>query len=159
MKRPNLSFGVLAAAKKNLASSRSRTPATNKTDDLQEQLADARREAQSALAEWRSYPTQYYEEAWLKAVREGSTVGSGDSKTQGHVWMEKIDRVLDLARGRWALLGRLIQRIVMASRATYSTASPPTWTAQSGSLLITGYRKGRTPSPRPAVTLEPGRTP
>ena len=62
MRRPKLSLGdLLAAAKKNTASSRSRI-------DPQQQLDDARREAQKALAEWRSYETQYYEEAWLGAV-------------------------------------------------------------------------------------------
>lgn len=90
MKRPNLSFGVLAAAKKNLASSRSRTPATNKTDDLQEQLADARREAQSALAEWRSYPTQYYEEAWLKAVAKVRQLEAGIPKRKATSGWKKL---------------------------------------------------------------------
>lgn len=62
MKRPKLNVGdLLAAAKENTASSRSRI-------DPQEQLDDARREAQKALAEWRSYETRYYEEAWLGAV-------------------------------------------------------------------------------------------
>ena len=69
MKRPKISFGdLLAAAKKNLASSSSRTPATNETDDPQKQLDDARREARNALAEWRSYPTPYYEAAWNEAL-------------------------------------------------------------------------------------------
>ena len=62
MKRPKLSFGGhLATAKKNTASSRSRI-------DPERQLDDARRDAQKALAEWRSYETQYYEEAWRGAV-------------------------------------------------------------------------------------------
>lgn len=69
MKRPKISFGdLLAAANKNAAPSSSRTPATNETDDLQKQLDDARREAQNALAEWRSYPTPYYEAAWNEAL-------------------------------------------------------------------------------------------
>lgn len=69
MKRPKLAFGdILAAAKKNLASSRSRTPVTDEPDDLQKQLDNARREAQNALGEWCSYQTEYYEGAWLDAV-------------------------------------------------------------------------------------------
>ena len=59
---------LLAAINKNRASSRSRTPATNETDDLQKQLADAQREAQTALAEWRRYPNPYYELAWAEAI-------------------------------------------------------------------------------------------
>ena len=68
MKRPKISFGdLLAAVNKNAASSSSRTPATNETNDLQKQLDDARREAQNALADWRSYETSYYEAAWDEA--------------------------------------------------------------------------------------------
>ena len=69
MKRPKLSFGdLLAIAKRNLASSRLSTPVLDETDDLQEELADARREARNALAEWRSYETPYYEAAWSEAL-------------------------------------------------------------------------------------------
>ena len=69
MKRPKISFGdLLAAANKNAASSSSRTPATNETDDLQKQLGDARREAQNALTEWLRYPTPYYGAAWNEAL-------------------------------------------------------------------------------------------
>jgi len=35
---------------------------------IEKQLADARKEAQNALDEWRSYPTQYYENAWAEAT-------------------------------------------------------------------------------------------
>lgn len=34
---------------------------------IEKQLADARKKAQHALGEWRSYPTQYYENAWAEA--------------------------------------------------------------------------------------------
>lgn len=71
MKRPRLSLrDILAAANKNTASSISPTPATDETDDLQNQLDNARREAQNALAEWRSYPNPYYELAWVEAVKK-----------------------------------------------------------------------------------------
>lgn len=71
MKRPKLTFGdILAAAFKNTASSSLRTPATHETDDLQKQLDNARREAQNALAEWRSYPNPYDEKAWAEAVEK-----------------------------------------------------------------------------------------
>ena len=59
MKRP---------ANKNAASSNSRTPATDETDDLQKQLDNVRREAQNAMAEWRRYPNAYYELAWVEAI-------------------------------------------------------------------------------------------
>ena len=35
---------------------------------LQQQLAEARSEAQNALAEWRSYQTPYYESVWHEAI-------------------------------------------------------------------------------------------
>lgn len=71
MKRSKCSFrGILAAANKNPASSISRTPAPDETDDLQKQLNKAQREAQNALAEWRSYPNQYYEDRWAEAVEK-----------------------------------------------------------------------------------------
>jgi hypothetical protein len=70
MKRlSEFSFGdLLAAINKNRASSSSRTPATNETDDPQKQLADAQKEAQNALAEWRRYPNPYHELAWAEAI-------------------------------------------------------------------------------------------
>jgi len=46
----------------------SRTPATNETDDFQKRLADAQKETQNALAEWRRYPNPYYELAWTEAI-------------------------------------------------------------------------------------------
>jgi hypothetical protein len=69
MKHPKATFGdLLAAVAKNTASSSLRKPATDETGDLQKQLDDARREAQNALAEWRSYPTPYYEAEWTSAI-------------------------------------------------------------------------------------------
>ena len=69
MKRPKLGLrDILGAANKDTAPSVSRTPATDETDDLQKQLDNAWRGAQNALAEWRSYPTRYYEAAWDEAV-------------------------------------------------------------------------------------------
>ena len=71
MTRPRFSLrDILAAANKNTASSISRTPATDETDDLQKQLDNALREAQNALAEWRSYPNPYSERAWAEAVEK-----------------------------------------------------------------------------------------
>ena len=71
MTRPKFSLrDILAAADKNTASSISRTPATDETDDLPKQLDNARREAQNALAKWRSYPNPYYELAWVGAVKK-----------------------------------------------------------------------------------------
>jgi acyl-CoA synthetase (AMP-forming)/AMP-acid ligase II len=69
MKRlSEFSFGdLLAAINKDRASSSPRTPATSETDNLQKQLADAQKEAQNALAEWRRYPSPYYELAWAEA--------------------------------------------------------------------------------------------
>ena len=67
-RRHEFSFGDLqAATNKNAASSSSRPAATDEAD-LQKQLADAQKEAQDALAEWRSYPNPYYELAWAEAV-------------------------------------------------------------------------------------------
>ena len=70
MKRlSEFSFGdLLAAINKNVSSLSSRTPATNETDDPQKQLADAQKEAQNALAEWRRYPSPYYEREWVEAI-------------------------------------------------------------------------------------------
>ena len=69
MKRPKGTFGdLLAAVTKNTASSNLRAPTTDEAGDLQTQLDNARREAQNALAEWRSYPTPYYEAAWNEAI-------------------------------------------------------------------------------------------
>ena len=69
MKRPKGTFGdLLAAVTENTASSSLRTPTTDETGDLQTQLDNARREAQNALAEWRSYPTPYYESEWNEAI-------------------------------------------------------------------------------------------
>ena len=74
MKRPRFSFGDLLAgssATKNPASSNSRVSPANETDDqVQKQLADAREEAQNALAEWRRYQTSYYERAWAEALEK-----------------------------------------------------------------------------------------
>lgn len=70
MKRlSEFSFGeLLSSINKNRSSSSSRTPTTNQTEDLQKQLADAQKEAQNALAEWRRYPNHYYELAWAEAI-------------------------------------------------------------------------------------------
>lgn len=74
MKRVRLTLrDVLAAAlaTKDTASSSSASPQTGEADDqtlIQKQLAEARREAQNALAEWRSYPTPYYEAVWNAAI-------------------------------------------------------------------------------------------
>ena len=68
--RPRFSFGdppAAASAKKNTASSNSGAQLTDEAD-IQNQLADARKEAQNALAEWRSYPNPYYELTWAEAV-------------------------------------------------------------------------------------------
>jgi len=42
--------------------------ASDDQDLIQKQLADARKEAQEALAEWRRYPTPYYETMWKEAI-------------------------------------------------------------------------------------------
>ena len=62
-------FGQLqppASAPQHAAS----TERTESDDEalIQQQLAEAQREAQNALAEWRSYSTPYYEAAWIEAV-------------------------------------------------------------------------------------------
>jgi hypothetical protein len=61
-------WDLLAAINKKRASSSSRAPAPNETEDPQKQLADAQTEAQNALAEWRRYPNSYYELAWAEAI-------------------------------------------------------------------------------------------
>lgn len=74
MKRVRLTLrDVLAAAlaTTDTASSNSRIPVTDEAGDqvlIQKQLAEAHREAQNALAEWRQYPTSYYELEWAKAI-------------------------------------------------------------------------------------------
>ena len=67
-RRSKFRFGdLLAATNKNAASSSSRPAATDEAD-LQRQLADAQKEAQDAMAEWRRYPVSHYELAWAEAV-------------------------------------------------------------------------------------------
>jgi hypothetical protein len=61
---------LLAAINRSTASSSSPTPATNETGDLQKQLADAQKQAQNALGEWRRYPNAYYELAWVEATEK-----------------------------------------------------------------------------------------
>jgi len=56
------------AAKDTASSSGARNPVTDKQKPIEEQLADALKEAQNALGEWRSYPNQYYEDAWVEAI-------------------------------------------------------------------------------------------
>ena len=67
-RRSKFRFGdILAATNKNAASSNS-LPAATDEGDLQGQLADAQKEAQDAMAEWRRYPIRHYELAWIEAV-------------------------------------------------------------------------------------------
>lgn len=82
MKRLRFSLGDLLAAAlgaKNTPSLSLRIPVTDDADVgtasddpalIQEQLANARSEEDNALAEWRRYPTPYYEAMWNEAIRK-----------------------------------------------------------------------------------------
>jgi hypothetical protein len=47
-------------------------------ESIRKQLAEARKEAQDAMGEFRSWGNPYYEKAWLEAVEKVKLLGGND---------------------------------------------------------------------------------
>jgi len=73
MKRLKFSFGK----------SKDRTVSDDR-ESIQKQLADAQKEAQNAMGEFRSWGTRYYEEAWLEAVERVKRLEAKIPKKRAH---------------------------------------------------------------------------
>jgi len=54
------------------------------SESIQKELADAQKEAQNAMGEFRSWGTRYYELAWLEAVDKVKRLEAKIQKRKAH---------------------------------------------------------------------------